>query len=120
MRRAANRACVSSIPSATSTSTTNASESAVNVTVWHRERIVSGSSCARADINRNTASAGGSSSTFSNVSAAAGESRSASRITNILRPGSGAVRETGVQTSSRIVFTWMSRPSGSTRNSFGC
>ena len=33
--------------------------------MWQRDRTVSGSSCARADISRNTASAGGSSSTFS-------------------------------------------------------
>ena len=91
----------------------------MNVTTWHRESTVSGSSCARADISSNTASAGGSSSTFSSVSAAAGDSRSASRITNTLRPGSGAVRYAGCHTSSRIVSTWMSRPSGSTRNSFG-
>ena len=44
----------------------------MNVTTWQRDRMVSGSSWARADIRRNTASAGGSSSTFSRVSAAAG------------------------------------------------
>ena len=91
----------------------------MNVTTWHRDSTVSGSSCARADISRNTESAGGSSSTLSSVSAAAGERRSASRITKTFRPGSGAVRNAGVQTSSRIVSTWMSRPSGSTRNTFG-
>src|SRR3954454_18408941 len=38
---------------------------------------------------------------------------------NTLRPGSGAVRYAWGQTSSRIVSMWMSRPSGSTTNSFG-
>ena len=79
-------------PSAASTSTTNDSDSAVNVTTWQRDRTVSGSSCARADINSSTESAGGSSSTLRSVSAAAGDRRSASRIKNTLRPGSGAVR----------------------------
>ena len=64
----------------------------MNVTTWQRDRTVSGSSWARADISSRMESAGGSSSTLSSMSAAAGESRSASRITNTLRPGSGAVR----------------------------
>jgi hypothetical protein len=117
--RAARRARTSSAPSRTSSSTTNASGSAVNAITWHRDRTVSGSSCARADSSNRIASAGGSSSTFSSVSAAWGDNRSASRITKTLRPGSGAVRYAGCQTSARIVSTWMSRPSGSTRNSFG-
>ena len=91
----------------------------MNVTTWQRDSTVSGSSCARADSSSSTASAGGSSSTFSSVSAAGGERRSASRIRKTFRPGSGAVRYAGCQTSSRTVSTWMSRPSGSTRNSFG-
>ena len=68
---------------------TNDSLRAVNVTTWHRLQIVSGSSCARADSRMKTVSAGGSSSTFSSVSAAAGERRSASRIRKTFRPGSG-------------------------------
>ena len=71
---------------------TKASGRAAKVTTWHRLRIVSGSSCARADNSRSTVSSGGSSSTFNRVSAAAGDRRSASRTTKTLRPGSGAVR----------------------------
>ena len=48
-----------------------------------------------------------------------GRSRSASRMMKTLRPGSGGVRYAWCQTSSRIVSMWMSRPSGSTTNSFG-
>ena len=75
----------------------------------------------RADSSRNTASAGGSSSTFSSTSAAAVRSRSASRTTMTLRPGSGGVevRRAPDRAVAGSVSTWMSRPSGSSTNMFG-
>ena len=50
---------------------------------------------------------------------ATGEPRNATGAVVSVEPGSGAVRYAGCQTSVRTVSTWISRPSGSTRNSFG-
>ena len=71
-RRAASWAATGSAPPATSVSTTKSSASGRNETSWQRESTVSGSSWGRADSSNRKASAGGSSSTFSRTSAAAG------------------------------------------------